>query len=82
MICDINEQPRFHARRNHPRILQQPHSFLYYGGNNNTPRLLSNRTGYVICKKKIINYEHFLIQLNIHGCVGFKQYIASQLIEN
>ena len=82
IICDINGQPRFHARRNHPRILQQPHTFLYYGGNNDTQRLLSNRTGYETCKEKGINYENFLIQLNIHGCVGFEQYTASHLIEN
>ena len=43
IICDINEQPRYHARRNHPRILQQPHSFLYYVDNNDTQRLLSNK---------------------------------------
>ena len=72
IICDINGQPRFHARRNHPRILQQPHSFLYYEGNNDTQRLLSNRTGYLTCMMKEINYENFLIQLNIHGCVGFE----------
>ena len=49
IICDINGQPRFHARRNHPSILQQPHSFLYNGNNNDTQRLLSKRTGYVTC---------------------------------
>ena len=80
--CDINEQPRFRARRNHPRILQQSQSFLYYGGNNDTQRLLSNRTGYVTCIEKGINYAYFLAQLNIHGCVGFEQYTASRLLEN
>ena len=82
IICDNNGQPRFDASRNHPKILQQPHSFLYYRGNNNTQRLLSNRTGYVTCMEKGINYENFLVQLNIHGCVGFKQYAASHLIDN
>ena len=72
IICDINGQPRFHARRNHPRILQQPHSFLYYAGNNDTQRLLSNRTGYVTCMEKETIYEKLLVQLNIHGCVGFE----------
>ena len=52
IICDLNGQPRFHARRNHPRLLQQPHSFLYYGGNNDTQRLLCNRTGYKTCMDK------------------------------
>ena len=82
IICDINGLPRFHARRNHPRILQQPHSFLYYGGNNDTQRLLCNRTGYITCMEKNINYENFLVQLNIHGCSGFEQYTASHFIED
>ena len=31
---------------------------------------------------KVINYENFLVQLNIHGCVGFEQYTSSHFIEN
>ena len=29
IICDMNRKSRFHARRNHPRILQYPH-YLHY----------------------------------------------------
>ena len=82
IICDSNGQPRNHCRRNHPRILAEPHSFLYYGGNNDTQRLLCNRTGYDTCMKKGINYEDFIIKLNIHGCASFEQYTASHLIED
>ena len=82
IICDSNGQPRYHPRRNHPRILAEPHSFLYYGGNNDTQRLLCNRTGYETCKKMGIDYEDFIIKLNIHGCAGFEQYTASHLIED
>ena len=82
IICDIHGQPCFHARRNHTKVLQHPHYFLYYGGNNDTQQLLSNRTSYVTFMEKDINYENFLVQLNIHGCVGFEQYITSHLIEN
>ena len=32
--------------------------------------------------EKLINYENFLVQFNIHSCVGFEQYAASHLIEN
>ena len=81
-MSDINRQLWYHARRNHPKILQQSHSFLYYGGNNDTQRLLSNRTGYITCKEKNLNCENILVQLNIHGCVEFEQHIASYLIEN
>ena len=42
---DKNGQPRFLARRNHPRILQQPYSFPWYGANNDTQIFLINSTG-------------------------------------
>ena len=29
-----------------------------------------------------INYEDFIIKLNIHGCAGFEQYTTSHLIED
>ena len=82
IICDTNGQPRYHSRRNHPRILAEPHSFLYFGGYNDTQRLLSNRTGYETCMKKGIDYEDFIIKLNIHGCAGLEQYTASHLLED
>ena len=42
---DKNGQPRFLARRNHPRILQQPYLFPWYGANNDTQIFLINSTG-------------------------------------
>ena len=39
-------------------------------------------TGYDTCIKKKINYEDFIIKLNIHGCVGFEQYTATHLIKD
>ena len=32
--------------------------------------------------KKGIDYEDFIIKLNIHGCAGLDQYTASHLLEN
>ena len=49
IICDSNGQSRYHCKRNHPRIIAESHSFLYYGGNNDTQFLLCNRTGYDTC---------------------------------
>ena len=72
IICNSNGQPRYHCRRNHLRILAEPHSLLYYGGNKDTQRLLCNRTVYDTCRKMKINYEDFIIKLNIHGCAGFE----------
>ena len=33
-------------------------------------------------QKNKINYEAFIIKLNIYGCAGFEQYTASHLIED
>ena len=63
-------------------IILKFYSSLIHGGNNDTQRLLSNITGLVTCMEKNLSYENFLVQLNIHGCVGFEQYTASHLIEN
>ena len=71
-MCDLNGQPRYHCRRNHPKILAEPHSFLYYGDNNDAQRLLCNKTGYDTCIKKKIDYEDFIIKLNIHDCARFE----------
>ena len=32
--------------------------------------------------EKRIDYEDFIIKLNIHGCAGFEQYTASHLLED
>ena len=37
---DDNGQPRYVGRRNHPRVLQEPYSFPYYGANNDTQKFL------------------------------------------
>ena len=39
---DKNGQPKFIARRNHPRVLQEPYSFPFYGANNDIQHLLVN----------------------------------------
>ena len=38
--------------------------------------------GYETCMEIGIDYEDFIIKLNIHDCVGFEQYIASHLLED
>ena len=37
---DENGQPQYYGIRNHPRILQEPHSFHYYGPNNDLQKFL------------------------------------------
>ena len=82
IICDSNGQSRYHCKRNHPRILSELHSFLYYGGNIDTRRLLVNRKGYDTCTTKKNDSEHLFIKLNIHGCTRFEQYTASPLLDD
>ena len=38
--------------------------------------------GYETCMEIGIDYEDFIIKLNIHDCAGFEQYIASHLLED
>ena len=42
---DKNQQPKFIATRNHPRVLQAPYVFHLYGANNDTQYLLVNDLG-------------------------------------
>ena len=42
---DRNGLPHFIARRNHPRVLQQPYDFSWYGKHNDIQQLLINATG-------------------------------------
>ena len=82
VIYDSKGQSRYHCTRNHSRILAESYSYLYYGGNNDSQCLLCNRTGYDTCMTKNIDYEDFIVNLNIHGCARFEQYIAFHLIED
>ena len=54
------------VEKNHPKILAELYSFLYYG-NNDTQRLLCNMIEYDICMKNKIIYEDFIIKFNLHG---------------
>ena len=82
IICDSNGQPRYHSRRNHPRILVEPHSFLHYGGNNDTQRLLVTWHNNETCIKMGVGYEDYIIKFNIHGCARLEQYTPFHLIED
>ena len=39
---DKNGIPKFEARRNHPRVLQEPFNFYWWGCNNDTQKLFAN----------------------------------------
>ena len=42
---DNNGSPKYVARRNHPRLVQQPYLCMFFGANNDTQILLNNQTG-------------------------------------
>ena len=82
IICDTNGQHRCHSRRNHPRILGEPHTFYITKViMTHNDYLVTNRTGYETCMEKGIDYRDFIMEFNIHGCVRFEQYTASRLLE-
>ena len=62
---DNNGMPKYEARRNHPRIITQPHAALYYGANNDTQVLLNNQTG-----KELIS---------ILGVEGYKKFTSNMI---
>ena len=63
-IFDKNQQPRFYATRNHPRVLQAPYSFSFYGANNDTQYLLVNSHGDELFEEiGAIEYQKFFNNL-------------------
>lgn len=76
-----NGHPKFIARRNHPRILQQPFSFLFWGANNDLQRLLVNRTTFKKIKERGMSYFHFLTCLQIIHKIGLEQFSGSYIVE-
>ena len=45
VICDSNQQPKYTARRNHPRVIQRASCSLYYGANSDIQRHLISNLG-------------------------------------
>jgi hypothetical protein len=42
IVFDRNQMPKFLPRRNHPRLINHPHSALYFGANNDIQPILIN----------------------------------------
>jgi hypothetical protein len=72
LAFDPNGMPRFVARRNHPRIIQQPYAFFFYGANNDIQILMNNATGKeTLAELGIEEYERFTCNLAVAkmGCL-------------
>ncbi len=80
---DKNGQPRYLARRNHPRILQQPYSFTWYGANNDTQQMLINATSQSTLSilGSAENYEKYHCNLSAAGVQGLEHHTGLDMVE-
>jgi hypothetical protein len=76
---DANGQPRFHAERNHPRVVQQPVGMNWYGANCDLVPMLTNHLTHEQHKD---HYPEFLRALALAGASGLDQYHGSETAEN
>lgn len=76
---DDNGQPRYFGIRNHPRILQEPHSFHYYGANNDLQKFLIGKKEDpdVLCNIDLLSNK--LSHLSAAGAIGVDRYCGSSL---
>ena len=63
---DDNGQQRFVGKQNHPRVLQEPYAFPYYGANNDIQKFLINVTDDV----EFDNPDYLAEKLQNIGAVG------------
>ena len=79
---DKNGSVRYVARRNHPRVLQQPYSFPWWNANNDTQLLLVNTKGEESSKKLGDDqYEQKAENLNAAGMGGCEHYNGIFVLE-
>ena len=78
---DKNGMPRYHAKRNHPRVLQQPYNFFWWGCNNDTQKLLVGNALYERVTGRGQSYEEYVRKLIVAGRLGLESYTAIENIE-
>ena len=79
---DGNGQPRLVARRNHPRIIQEPYAFLRYGANNDTqPLLINDRGNDAVSSMGFEEYEQYYTNLLAAGMGGLEKHNGAHICE-
>ena len=68
---DPNGQPKYIGKRNHPRVLQEPHSFEYFGANNDIQRFLICHTPEEMDESQT---TVLLSNLAANGMIGLEKY--------
>jgi hypothetical protein len=76
---DANGQPRFHAKRNHPRVVQEPVGMNWYGANCDLVPMLTNHLTHA---QHRAHYPQFLRALALAGVSGLDQHHGSETAEN
>lgn len=77
---DANGQPRFHAERNHPRVVQEPVGMNWYGANCDLVPMLTNHL--LTYEQHRAHYPQFLRALALAGVSGLDQHHGSETAEN
>jgi hypothetical protein len=79
---DKNGQPKFIARRNHPRVVQAPYGFTFYGANNDTQIILVNATSHVTLQNRSPEeYKQYANNLVAAGCAGLEHHNGAYIAE-
>ena len=72
---DGNQQPKYFARRNHPRLVQRATASMYWGANTDIQRLLMSSLGeYLIKHMGKDVFPKFLFYLDVLKVRGLEQY--------
>jgi hypothetical protein len=79
VLFDANGQPRFHAIRNHPRVVQEPVGMNWYGANCDLVPMLTN---HLTRAQHKAHYPQFLNALALAGVSGLDQYHGAETAEN
>lgn len=79
--ADNNGQLRLFARRNNPRLVQEPSCFPYYGANNDTQIMLINATSKsTLSELGPERYERFSNNLVAAGYGGLEHYNGAHIL--
>eukprot|EP00984_Skeletonema_dohrnii_P031047 scaffold23084_cov153-Skeletonema_dohrnii-CCMP3373.AAC.2 len=82
VIADKNGMPKVHARRNHPRVLQEPYGFPFYNANNDFSFMLKCSCGHELMDERGMEwYEKYANNLVAAGWSGLGEFAGSYITD-
>ena len=81
---DVNGQPKFVGKRNHPRVVQAPYGAPWFGANNDTQFMLINATSEESWTSQggtKEGYEKFANNLSAAGVGGLEHHNGALIVE-